>query len=210
LQRKLYDEKESLEVRCVNTSRENEENQQNVKILNDMIITTNKETEDLKSSLELTIGQLSKIRNLNKEVKADFERFNVLKEDERNGLKQQVSCLIDQINELRPPRNEYQSFPSFTDLNSKLTDKEDEINRLMAENINYIEANNSLMDTIQKLGKPIESKPTIFNQLNYKLSPEEMKKELKEKQEENQELSNYIDKVLATIMENCSHLLEIT
>jgi len=42
------------------------------------------------------------------------------------------------------------------------------------------------------------------------LSPEEMKKELKEKQEENQELSNYIDKVLATIMENCSHLLEIT
>ena len=40
-----------------------------------------------------------------------------------------------QINELRPPRNEYQSFPSFTDLNSKLTDKEDEINRLMAENI---------------------------------------------------------------------------
>lgn len=63
-----------------------------------MIITTNKETEDLKSSLELTIGQLSKIRNLNKEVKADFERFNVLKEDERNGLKQQVSCLIDQVN----------------------------------------------------------------------------------------------------------------
>jgi len=161
LQRKLYDEKESLEVRCVNTSRENEENQQNVKILNDMIITTNKETEDLKSSLELTIGQLSKIRNLNKEEKANFERFNVLKEDERNGLKQQVSCLIDQINELRPPRNEYQSFPSFTDLNSKLTDKEDEINRLMAENINYIEANNSLMDTIQKLGKPI-------GKINYK------------------------------------------
>ena len=40
-----------------------------------------------------------------------------------------------QINELRPPRNDYQSFHSFTDLKSKLSDKEDEINRLMAENI---------------------------------------------------------------------------
>jgi len=141
LLRKLNDEKESFEDRCIITLRENEENDENIKTLNDMIITTNKETQQLKSKLDSTMIELTKTRNLNKEVRDDIERFNSFKEDERNGLKRQVSSLIDQINESRPPKNEYHSFHSFTDLSSKLTDKEDEINRLMAENINYLEAN---------------------------------------------------------------------
>ena len=62
-----------------------------------MIITTNKETQQLKSKLDSTMIELTKTRNLNKEVRDDIERFNSFKEDERNGLKRQVSSLIDQV-----------------------------------------------------------------------------------------------------------------
>jgi len=81
----------------------------------------------------------------------------------------------------------------------------------MVENINYIEANNSLMDISKKIecrngqtDTPIDKKDRNIN-----LSPSDIKVKLQMVQDENDHLAKYIDQVLTRIMENHSELLEV-
>lgn len=91
-------------------------------------------------------------------------------------------------------------------------DKENEINQLMAENINYIEANNSLMEILKKIecqNGQTYSTPIHKEERTLNLKPPELKVKLKMIQDENDHLAKYIDQVLTMIMENHSELLEV-
>merc|ERR1712150_194611 len=97
---------------------------------------------------------------------------------------------------------------SFSDLNSKLLEKENEIQKLIEENINQIETHTRLTERLRDYHCDKDSVSLRRQKtLDFSVEPQQLKEQLRNTQEENEHLKNYIDKVLSQIMEQCSHLL---
>merc|ERR1712038_1505148 len=150
---KLRSERDAFEVRLSNTKKDVEEKQNIIKEVKELIVPTEVEGAQKATLLKHLKSQLEKTKNEVASEQSGILEASVSKEEEKKVLRRQVSNLIDQINELRQQRDDQKSIHSLTSLSSTFKDKETEINRLMEDNINYIEASNDLMETMQKVGK---------------------------------------------------------
>merc|ERR1712038_874477 len=202
---KLRSERDAFEVRLSNTHKDVEEKQNIIKEVKELIASTEIEGSQKATLLKHLKSQLEKTKNEVASEQFGILEASVSKEEEKKVLRRQVSNLIDQINELRQQRDDQKSIHSLTSLSSTFKDKETEINRLMEDNINYIEASNNLMETLQKVGKAREQTSLNINGekriMDLEMTPEEIKAQLVCLQDENTKLRQYIDRVLTAIME---------
>jgi len=217
IQASIEEERECLKIRCKNLKRENERISNEIQELQELVKTTVEQSREKKEMLSNTQTHVESIINQNTELNLMIENERNLRAVEKSNIKRQIGSLIEKINDFQLPSGGFNSFVSVSSLNCKIKENENEINQLLAENIKYLDTYNDLQKNLEQFGKykdscsldPTNTRTILArNEKELHLSPEEMKKKLEESKNENEKLSNYIDNVLASIMDNCSHLLE--
>jgi len=217
IQSSIVEERECLDIRCKNLKRENEKISNEIQELQELVKTTVDQSKETKEMVSQTQTHVESIINQNTELNLMIENERNLRAVEKCDIKRQIGSLIEQINGFQLPAVGFNSIQSVSSLSCKVQENENEINRLLSENIKYLDTYNDLQKKLEQFGKYKDScsldpknTSTILarNENELHLSPEEMKKKLAESKNENEKLSNYIDNVLASIMDNCSHLLE--
>jgi len=200
---------EILQMRYQENEIRNENDRVKITELKQQISETNIEKAKAETSFCSAREALSKIREARGEAQDEWEKYSSVRENERLEYKGRVNSLLAKLKELRDSE-EPQREQSFSDLNSKLVEKETEIQRLIEENINQIETHTKLTENIRDYHSDKDSVSLRRQKtLDFSVPPEKLKEQLRNTQEENEHLKIYIDKVLNQIMEQCSHLLEV-
>jgi len=213
IQKKMVNERDNYEMSIKSFKQDIQAELDEQKTLTNEISITKNETESkisLLQQIQKNLDATQKEVLLSKEAK---EMEKTRQQEEKQSIKHKIDIFVEEINKLRQFPDYCNSLQSLDliDLQSKIKDKENEINQLMVENIKCIEANNSLMVISKKIeyqngqtDTPIHKKDR-----NQDLSPSDIKVKLQLVQDENDHLAKYIDQVLTRIMENHSELLEV-
>jgi len=213
IQKKMLNERDNYEMSMKSFKQDIQAKLDEQKNLTNEISITKNEIINKISSLhqiEKNLDATKREVSLSKEAK---ETEKTRQQEEKQSIKDKIDFFVEEINKLRQFPDYCNSLQSLdlVDLQSKIKDKENEINQLMVENIKCIEAKNSLMLISKKIDyqNGQTDTPIYKKDRNLNLTPSDIKVELQLVQDENDHLAKYIDQVLTRIMENHSELLEV-